>query len=148
MKLILNVLWFVFGGWISLLAWLLAGLVLACTIVGLPWAFAAFRIALSRVASAPCSSPSPERTRAAVSAAHAPSCARQCAFWHAAPQYCTRKQAPHFTPSAPPSTAPPHCMQGEPGSSTKGPGGAAAGASAAAAAAAPAAACAALQGPL
>ncbi|HTK35935.1 MAG TPA: YccF domain-containing protein [Caulobacteraceae bacterium] len=45
MKLLLNILWFVFGGWISLLAWLLAGVVLACTVVGLPWAFAAFRIA-------------------------------------------------------------------------------------------------------
>ena len=45
MRLLLNILWFIFGGWISMLAWLLAGLVLACTIVGLPWAFAAFRIA-------------------------------------------------------------------------------------------------------
>src|ERR1700712_3213142 len=51
MRLILNVLWFVLGGWISLLAWLLAGLVLACTVVGLPWAFAAFRIA--RFSAAP-----------------------------------------------------------------------------------------------
>jgi uncharacterized membrane protein YccF (DUF307 family) len=45
MRLLLNILWFVFGGWISLLAWLLAGLILACTLVGLPWAFAAFRLA-------------------------------------------------------------------------------------------------------
>ena len=45
MRLILNVLWFVLGGWISLLAWLLAGVILAVTIVGLPWAAAAFRIA-------------------------------------------------------------------------------------------------------
>jgi uncharacterized membrane protein YccF (DUF307 family) len=45
LRLLLNLLWFVFGGWISGLAWLLAGVVLAITIVGLPWAAAAFRIA-------------------------------------------------------------------------------------------------------
>jgi uncharacterized membrane protein YccF (DUF307 family) len=45
MRLLLNVLWFILGGWISLLAWLLAGVLLAITIVGLPWSFAAFRIA-------------------------------------------------------------------------------------------------------
>ena len=45
MRFLLNVLWFVLGGWLSMLAWLLAGLLLACTIVGLPWTFAAFRIA-------------------------------------------------------------------------------------------------------
>jgi uncharacterized membrane protein YccF (DUF307 family) len=45
MALILNILWFIFGGWISGLAWLLAGVLLAITIVGLPWTQAAFRIA-------------------------------------------------------------------------------------------------------
>ena len=45
MRLILNILWFVFGGWISFLAWLLAGCLLAITIVGLPWTAAAFRLA-------------------------------------------------------------------------------------------------------
>ena len=45
MRLILNLLWFVFGGWVSLLAWIFAGAILAITVVGLPWAFAAFRIA-------------------------------------------------------------------------------------------------------
>ena len=44
-RFVLNVLWFVFGGWISGLLWLLGGAVLAVTIVGLPWAFAAWRIA-------------------------------------------------------------------------------------------------------
>src|SRR5665213_1233456 len=44
-RLLLNVLWFVFGGSISGLLWLLAGVILAITIVGLPWALAAFRIA-------------------------------------------------------------------------------------------------------
>jgi uncharacterized membrane protein YccF (DUF307 family) len=45
MSLILNILWFIFGGFISGLAWLLAGVLLAITIVGLPWSLAAFRIA-------------------------------------------------------------------------------------------------------
>lgn len=44
MTTILNLVWFIFGGWISALAWLAAGLVLAVTIVGLPWVPAAFRI--------------------------------------------------------------------------------------------------------
>lgn len=45
MRLILNVLWFVCGGWLSGLLWLLGGCLLAITVVGLPWAGAAFRIA-------------------------------------------------------------------------------------------------------
>ena len=45
MRLLLNVLWFIFGGWISGTLWILAGLVFAITIVGLPWTPAAFRIA-------------------------------------------------------------------------------------------------------
>jgi uncharacterized membrane protein YccF (DUF307 family) len=45
MSLILNILWFVLGGFISGLAWCLAGVLLAITIVGLPWSAAAFRIA-------------------------------------------------------------------------------------------------------
>jgi len=44
-RLILNILWFIFGGWVSGLLWLLGGAVLALTIVGLPWTFAAWRIA-------------------------------------------------------------------------------------------------------
>ncbi len=46
MSLLLNILWFIFGGWISGLAWLLAAVLLAITIVGLPWSFAAFRIGM------------------------------------------------------------------------------------------------------
>ena len=46
MALILNILWFIFGGFISGLAWLFAGVLLAITIVGLPWSAAAFRIGL------------------------------------------------------------------------------------------------------
>ena len=45
MRLILNCLWFILGGWISGSLWILAGLLLAITVVGLPWASAAFRIA-------------------------------------------------------------------------------------------------------
>jgi len=45
MKLLLNILWFIWGGWISGLLWLLGGAILALTIVGLPWALAAWRIA-------------------------------------------------------------------------------------------------------
>jgi uncharacterized membrane protein YccF (DUF307 family) len=46
MTLILNILWFIFGGFVAGLTWLFAGLLLAITIVGLPWAQAAFRIGL------------------------------------------------------------------------------------------------------
>lgn len=45
MRLLLNLLWFVCGGWISACAWMLAGLILAVTIIGLPWTPAAVRIA-------------------------------------------------------------------------------------------------------
>ena len=44
-RLILNVLWFIWGGWFSGLLWFLAGCLMACTIIGLPWTAAAFRIA-------------------------------------------------------------------------------------------------------
>lgn len=46
MTLLLNVLWFVLGGFVSGLAWLLAAVLLAITIVGLPWSLAAVRIAM------------------------------------------------------------------------------------------------------
>lgn len=45
MRLLLNLLWFVFGGWISGSLWILAGVILAITVIGLPWTPAAFRIA-------------------------------------------------------------------------------------------------------
>jgi len=45
MRLLMNVLWFIFGGWISGTLWLIAGCLLAITIVGMPWTPAAFRIA-------------------------------------------------------------------------------------------------------
>jgi uncharacterized membrane protein YccF (DUF307 family) len=45
MRLLMNILWFVFGGWISGSLWILAGLILAVTVIGLPWTPAAFRMA-------------------------------------------------------------------------------------------------------
>ena len=45
MALLLNILWFILGGWLSGLLWLFGGLVLAVTIVGLPYTAAAWRIA-------------------------------------------------------------------------------------------------------
>ncbi len=45
MTTILNVLWLIFGGWISGLLWTLAGGILAITVIGLPWTPAAFRMA-------------------------------------------------------------------------------------------------------
>jgi uncharacterized membrane protein YccF (DUF307 family) len=44
MRLILNILWFILGGFATGLAWMFGALLLAITIVGLPWAAAAFRI--------------------------------------------------------------------------------------------------------
>ncbi|HZL00454.1 MAG TPA: YccF domain-containing protein [Caulobacteraceae bacterium] len=46
MSLILNILWFILGGFISGLLWLLGGVLLAITIIGLPWAGAAWRIGM------------------------------------------------------------------------------------------------------
>jgi len=43
--LLLNILWFVFGGFITGCLWLLGGALLALTVVGLPWTLAAWRIA-------------------------------------------------------------------------------------------------------
>jgi len=40
-----NVLWFIFGGALAALLWILAGLLMMITIVGIPWARAAFVIA-------------------------------------------------------------------------------------------------------
>ncbi|MCC6915028.1 MAG: YccF domain-containing protein [Rhodospirillaceae bacterium] len=45
-SLLLNVIWIVFGGGAMALGWFIAGCVIAITIIGLPWAPAAFRIAL------------------------------------------------------------------------------------------------------
>jgi uncharacterized membrane protein YccF (DUF307 family) len=44
-SLLLNVLWIVFGGLYTAVGWLFASAIMALTIVGLPWARAAFNIA-------------------------------------------------------------------------------------------------------
>lgn len=44
-RLILNLLWFFTGGFLTGLTWLFGGLLLLITIVGAPWAFSAWRIA-------------------------------------------------------------------------------------------------------
>lgn len=40
-----NVLWFIFGGALAALLWIVAGLLMMITLVGIPWARAAFVIA-------------------------------------------------------------------------------------------------------
>lgn len=45
-SLLLNLLWLVFGGFYMAVGWLIAAIVMAITIVGLPWTRAAFNIAL------------------------------------------------------------------------------------------------------
>lgn len=45
MSLILNILWFVLGGALSGLAWAIAGVLMAITIIGLPWARSCFMLA-------------------------------------------------------------------------------------------------------
>jgi uncharacterized membrane protein YccF (DUF307 family) len=45
MSTLLNLLWFVLGGWISGLLWLLASVILAITVIGLPWVPATLRLA-------------------------------------------------------------------------------------------------------
>lgn len=45
-SLVLNVLWIVFGGLWMAAGWLLAAVIMAITIVGLPWARAALTIAV------------------------------------------------------------------------------------------------------
>ena len=45
MAFLLNILWFVLGGWVSALLWLFTGGILMLTVVGIPFGWAAFRIA-------------------------------------------------------------------------------------------------------
>jgi uncharacterized membrane protein YccF (DUF307 family) len=45
LSVLLNILWLVFGGLYMAIGWLIAALLMAITIVGLPWCFAAFRLA-------------------------------------------------------------------------------------------------------
>ena len=45
MALLLNILWIVFGGLWMAIGWVIAAVVMAITIIGLPWTRAAFNIA-------------------------------------------------------------------------------------------------------
>lgn len=45
-RLLLNLLWIVFGGLWMAIAWLVAAVIMAITIIGLPWTRAAFNIAV------------------------------------------------------------------------------------------------------
>ena len=45
LSLLLNLLWIVFGGLWMTVGWLIAAVIMAITIIGLPWARAAFNIA-------------------------------------------------------------------------------------------------------
>src|SRR5258708_18494871 len=44
-SILLNVLWILFGGAVMAFGWLVAAIIMAITIIGLPWARAAFNIA-------------------------------------------------------------------------------------------------------
>jgi uncharacterized membrane protein YccF (DUF307 family) len=46
LSFLLNILWLIFGGLAAALAWVIAAVIMAITIIGLPWAFAALRISL------------------------------------------------------------------------------------------------------
>ena len=46
LRFLLNLAWVVTGGLWTAVGWVIAGVLMAITIIGLPWAFAAFRIAL------------------------------------------------------------------------------------------------------
>jgi uncharacterized membrane protein YccF (DUF307 family) len=45
LSLLLNLLWIVFGGLEMAVGWLIASIIMAITIIGIPWARAAFNIA-------------------------------------------------------------------------------------------------------
>ena len=45
-SIVLNILWIIFGGLWMAAAWVIAAIIMAITIVGLPWARAAFNIAV------------------------------------------------------------------------------------------------------
>jgi uncharacterized membrane protein YccF (DUF307 family) len=45
-SILLNVLWILFGGAVMAAGWLIAAVIMAITIIGLPWARAAFNIAV------------------------------------------------------------------------------------------------------
>ena len=44
--ILLNIIWLICGGAVGAFCWLVAAAIMAVTIIGLPWSFAAFRIAI------------------------------------------------------------------------------------------------------
>jgi uncharacterized membrane protein YccF (DUF307 family) len=46
MNLLLNILWFLLGGWIVFLAYLLGGLILCITIIGIPFGIQCFKLSV------------------------------------------------------------------------------------------------------
>ncbi|MDI6453516.1 YccF domain-containing protein [Peloplasma aerotolerans] len=45
MSLLGNIIWFIFGGWLAALLWLIAGILLSITIIGLPLGLQCFKFA-------------------------------------------------------------------------------------------------------
>jgi uncharacterized membrane protein YccF (DUF307 family) len=45
LSFLLNILWLIFGGFISGLGWILAGILMAITIIGIPWVRSCFMLA-------------------------------------------------------------------------------------------------------
>ncbi len=45
MRLLANILWMVFGGFLSALGWFLAGILWCITVIGIPWGKQYFKIA-------------------------------------------------------------------------------------------------------
>lgn len=45
MRILANILWFICGGFLSWLDWILTGLVLCITIIGIPWGVQCFKLA-------------------------------------------------------------------------------------------------------
>lgn len=46
MNLVLNILWFLLGGWLIFLAYLLGGLILCITIIGIPFGIQCFKLSV------------------------------------------------------------------------------------------------------
>lgn len=46
MNIILNLLWLFLGGWTSAVSWFMSSLLMAISIIGIPWARASFNIGL------------------------------------------------------------------------------------------------------
>ena len=45
MRTLGNIIWFVFGGWLNWIAWMLAGLVCCITVIGIPFGLQCFKFA-------------------------------------------------------------------------------------------------------